>query len=48
MDGTAPHNSGRCRDKSRSDSNTQTSMDLRYLIQTNTRYEADIDKVKPD
>ena len=36
MAGTAPHKSGRCRDKSRSDKHTQTSLDLRYLPQTNT------------
>ena len=29
--GAAPHKSGRCRDKSRSDKHTQTSLDLRYL-----------------
>ena len=37
MAGTAPHKSRRCRHKSRSDNNTQSSLDLRYMSQTNTR-----------
>ena len=36
MAGTAPHKSGRCREESRSDKYTQTSLDVRYLPQTNT------------
>ena len=31
MAGNAPHKSGRCRDESRSDKHTQTSLDLRYI-----------------
>ena len=36
MAGNATHKSVRCRDQSRSDHHTQTSLDLRYLPQTNT------------
>ena len=36
MAGNAPHESGRCRDESKSDKHTQTNLDLRYLSQTNT------------
>ena len=32
MVGTAPHKSGICRDESRSDKHTQTSMDLRHML----------------
>ena len=31
MTGASPPKSGSCRDKSRSDNNTQTSLNLRYL-----------------
>ena len=48
MADTDHHKSGRYRDKSRSDNSTHTRLDFRYLSQTNTWEEADIDMVQHD
>ena len=48
MADTAPHKRGGYQDKCRFDIYTQSSLDFRYLPQTNIPYEAVIDKVKQD
>ena len=48
MASASPHKNRWCRDKSRFDNHTQTSLDFRYMPQTNTLYEADIHKVQQD